>query len=183
MISHDYTTKGKFDFVRGCQPSLSQVWCSPVLQKWRYNVGLFSCDITCPYDQRDMWLCKWNLLSLCHHCLKVNGYSSYTSGDKTFYLAKWHPITMWAKGYVTLLWEAPRLKSPDAYRSCGRCNVFILSCDITWSQIQRNIWSGKWNKLNLRHRCVKSDAYKSSVNRCITFYFVTWHCVSAWLKA
>ena len=56
-------------------------------------------DITWPYDQRDAWLNKWEVLNP-----SINGPSMFrdlVEVEIYFYFVTWNHMTTWSKGHVT----------------------------------------------------------------------------------
>ena len=56
------------------------VWCLQILWKWRYSVFILLRDVMWLRDQRDIWLDKWELLTIIHHPTKFGG--SRTCGSR-----------------------------------------------------------------------------------------------------
>ena len=61
---------------------------------------MLSLDIMWPHDKKDMWLGKWEPLSLSHYCVNYDAYRSCGNGDISFYFVTTYHGTTQSKQYV-----------------------------------------------------------------------------------
>ena len=128
-------------------------------------------DVTWAYYQRDMWLDECESLSL-SHCANFDAFRSCRSGNKTILFchvtSSDHMIKVpcdFVNGSLsTKVTTVASLMLIDLVE----VKVFILSCDITLPNDQRDMWLCKREPLNQNHHCY---AYRSCVRRDIFFLF------------
>ena len=77
------------------------VKCLWVFRKWRYVFNL-SCNLTWPRHCEVFQIYGWELLEVCHHCVKSCDHRHCDSGY-IFLIVTWHHRDTCLKGYVTTL--------------------------------------------------------------------------------
>ena len=113
---------------------LCQVLCLSVLRKWRYNVFILSRYISWPYYQMNLWLGKWEPISLSPQCGKFEVCRSCGRGDIRFlfcHLTSRNRTIKETSNFLRGSWKADHYVKFDVYRSHGSGDETFPVCLVT----------------------------------------------------